>query len=200
VLSTLERPRSCGVTEGKPAGRRGAGGCGGRRKRRGGCDGLNSFVSGGARGRQQFRDAPGAANRRVVGERLKSTLSCPSRARQRRVERRPFAAASKSYGAKESPVTLTPMPTIGGSMKLLEPVSGAAARALRDSTRRGFIRRDAHFPGMPYSRDSAATRSENCGVKYRYQRRCVVDRFHFGASARNAANSVAACSLRPASA
>jgi len=82
----------------------------------------------------------------------------------------------------------------------LEPVSGAAARALRDSTRRGFIRRDAHFPGMPYSRDSAATRSENCGVKYRYQRRCVVDRFHFGASARNAANSVAACSLRPASA
>jgi hypothetical protein len=82
----------------------------------------------------------------------------------------------------------------------LEPVSGAAARALRDSTRRGLIRRDAHFPGMPYTRDSAATRSENCGVKYRYQRRCVVDRFHFGASARNAANSVAACSLRPASA
>src|SRR6516162_8023054 len=43
----------------------------------------------------------------------------------------PFAGASttggaptfrgrlpKSYGAKESPVTLTPMPTIGGSMKL----------------------------------------------------------------------------------
>jgi hypothetical protein len=29
------RPRSCGVAEGKPAGRRSAGGCGGRRNRRG---------------------------------------------------------------------------------------------------------------------------------------------------------------------
>ena len=128
-----------------------------------GCSQFRQVTFAGTHGNGQ--DAPIPPVRLTTTGRLKSTLSCPSRARQRRVERRPSAAGFEVIRGKGVPSNTD---TNANNRRLngaLEPVSGAAARALRDSTRRGFIRRDAHFPGMPYSRDSAATRSENCGVK-----------------------------------
>src|SRR6516164_11461827 len=80
-----------------------------------------------------------------------STLSCPSRARQRLVERRPYAAGFEVIRAKDS---ASPGNTAANANnrrlnEVLEPVSGATARALRsrpimftatrDTTRRGFI-------------------------------------------------------------